>query len=110
MIKELILKRLACLRREMKNAGVKAWYVSGTDPHQSEYLPRHWRSRNFLTGFTGSAGLVVVTELQSALWTDSRYFLQANEQLAGTGIELMKMRVRITSYNVCYTKLLRTTA
>ena len=96
MIKELILKRLACLRREMKNAGVKAWYVSGTDPHQSEYLPRHWRTRNFLTGFTGSAGLVVVTELQAALWTDSRYFLQANEQLAGTGIELMKMRVEGT--------------
>ena len=86
MIKESIHKRLTCLRQQMKKAGVKAWYVSGTDPHQSEYLPKHWQCRKFLTGFTGSADLVVVTELQAALWTESRYVLQANEQLAGTGM------------------------
>lgn len=90
---ELIVSRLAGLRREMEKSGVRAWYVSGTDPHQSEYLPQYWQARKYLTGFTGSAGQVVVTATQAALWTDSRYFLQAEEQLAGTGIQLMKLRM-----------------
>lgn len=90
---ERIVSRLAGLRQEMEKSGISAWYVSGTDPHQSEYLPQYWQARKYLTGFTGSAGQVVVTATQAALWTDSRYFLQAEEQLAGTGIQLMKLRM-----------------
>ncbi|MGE4587315.1 MAG: aminopeptidase P family protein [Mangrovibacterium sp.] len=88
-----IRQRLAQVRSKMRAQQIDAWYVSGTDPHQSEYLPDHWQSRAFLTGFTGSAGSVVVTESDAALWTDSRYFLQAADQLKGTGIKLMKMRM-----------------
>ncbi len=90
---ETIQNRIKGLRDEMKKAGVQAWYISGTDPHQSEYMPEHWQARSFISGFTGSAGLVVVTLDCTALWTDSRYFLQAGEQLAGTGIQLMKQRM-----------------
>ncbi|WP_423126995.1 aminopeptidase P family protein [Gaoshiqia sp. Z1-71] len=92
----IIRERLARLREQMNLAGVKAWYISGTDPHQDEYLPLHWQSRTFISGFTGSAGSVIVTENDAALWTDSRYFLQAEEQLRRTGIRLMKMRMEST--------------
>ncbi len=95
-MKETILERLSQLRQEMKKAGVAAWYISGTDPHQSEYLPKYWQVRQYITDFTGSAGLVVVTANEAALWTDSRYFLQAEDQLNGTGIQLMKMRLEET--------------
>ena len=90
---ETIKERLAALRAQMQAAGVHAFYVSGTDPHQSEYMPEHWQVRPFITGFTGSAGLVVITMEKAALWTDSRYFLQAATELEGTHIELMKQRV-----------------
>ncbi|WP_299576453.1 aminopeptidase P family protein [uncultured Sunxiuqinia sp.] len=90
---EIIPQRIAQLRLQMKKAGVQACYFSGTDPHQSEYMPTHWQARSYISGFTGSAGLVVVTHEKAALWTDSRYFLQAGQQLQNTGIELMKQRV-----------------
>lgn len=90
---DTIKKRIELLRTQMKQAGVQAWYISGTDPHQSEYLPTHWQARNFISGFTGSSGVVVITLEQAALWTDSRYFLQAATELEGTGIELMKQRI-----------------
>ncbi len=90
---EIIKTRLAKLRLQMEKADVQACYFSGTDPHQSEYLPTYWQTRSFISGFTGSAGLLVITNDQAALWTDSRYFLQATTQLEGTGIELMKQRV-----------------
>ncbi|MDE7376222.1 MAG: aminopeptidase P family protein, partial [Muribaculaceae bacterium] len=70
---------------------IDAVIVPQTDPHQSEYRARHWQAIRFLTGFTGSAGTLVVTAEDALLWTDSRYFIQAADQLAGTGVELMKM-------------------
>ncbi len=92
----IIKERIKKLRKEMQKAGIDAYYISGTDPHQSEYLPEHWQTRAFISGFTGSAGFVVVTHEDAALWTDSRYFLQAADQLKGTGICLMKMRMEGT--------------
>jgi len=92
-MKEIIQQRIAALRAEMRKAGIDAWYISGTDPHSSEYLPKRWETREFISGFTGSYGLVVVTEDKAALWTDTRYFLQAVNELEGTGIEMMKLRV-----------------
>lgn len=83
-------ERLAAFRAEMKAAGVAAAIVPQADPHLGEYLASHWQVRRWLSGFSGSAGDLVVTADKAALWTDSRYFLQAAQQLEGTGIELMK--------------------
>jgi Xaa-Pro aminopeptidase len=85
------LKKLTLLRRQMAENGIKAYIVPSSDPHLSEYLPEHWKSRAWLSGFTGSAGTLVVTLKKSALWTDSRYFLQAEKELEGSGIDLCKM-------------------
>ena len=82
--------RIQALRELMSQAGVQAAIVPQADPHLSEYLASHWQLRRWLSGFTGSAGDLVVTATKAALWTDSRYFLQAARQLAGSGIELMK--------------------
>ncbi len=87
-----ITKRISDLRSKMQVAGLDAYIITGTDPHLSEYLPAHWQTREFISGFTGSAGMVIISTTKAALWTDSRYFLQANEELSGTGIELVKMR------------------
>jgi Xaa-Pro aminopeptidase len=76
----------------MQYQGLNAFVVFGTDPHLSEYLPDHWKTRPFISGFMGSAGIVIITTEKAALWTDSRYFLQAENELSGTGIELVKMR------------------
>jgi len=92
-MKTEIKQRLTALRVEMRKLGIDAWYISGTDPHSSEYLPKRWETREYISGFTGSYGLVAVTLEKAALWTDSRYFLQAADELEGTGIEMMKMRV-----------------
>lgn len=70
---------------------LSAWIVYSADPHLSEYLPEHWSQREYLSGFTGSAGFMAVTQKQAALWTDSRYWVQAEAQLQGSGIELMKL-------------------
>ena len=83
-------QRLAAFRAEMKAAGVDAAIIPQADPHLGEYLASHWQVRRWLSGFSGSAGDLVVTADKAALWTDSRYFLQAARQLEGTGIELMK--------------------
>ena len=88
-----IQERLGLLRKWMKSQGLKAFIVPTTDPHNSEYVAAHWEARQWLTGFTGSAGTAVVTIDKAALWTDSRYFLQAEEQLKGTGIFLMKEKL-----------------
>ena len=83
--------RLAALRAEMKRAGIQAVIIPQADPHMSEYIASHWQARRWLSGFSGSAGtLVVPAEGHARLWTDSRYFLQAAEQLEGTETELMK--------------------
>lgn len=89
-MKEEISERLALLRAEMKKAGVAAAIIPQADAHMSEYLAPHWQARRWLSGFTGSAGDLVVTADEALLWTDSRYFLQAAEQLSGTEIKLMK--------------------
>jgi len=91
-VKELIKKRIGDLRTEMQKKGLDAYVIYGTDPHISEYIPARWQTRSFISGFTGSAGMVIVGREKAALWTDSRYFLQAEEQLSETGIELVKMR------------------
>ena len=92
-MKDIIRTRVNNLRAEMIKAGVDAWYISGTDPHCSEYLPKRWETREYIAGFTGSYGIVAVSKKEAALWTDSRYFLQATEELDGTGIDMMKLRV-----------------
>ncbi len=84
------LDRLAALRREMETAGVEAVIIPRTDYHLSEYISSHWQAVRYLSGFTGSAATLVVTRTAALLWTDSRYFLQAETQLQGSGIELMK--------------------
>lgn len=91
-MKEIIRNRISDLRVQMQKKGIDAYVIFGTDPHMSEYLPACWQTRAFISGFTGSAGMVVVSRDKAALWTDSRYFLQAEEQLSGTGIDLVKMR------------------
>ncbi len=91
-VKELIKNRITNLRTEMQKKGLDAYLIYGTDPHLSEYIPERWQTRSFISGFTGSAGMVIISMEKAALWTDSRYFLQAGEQLSGTGIELVKMR------------------
>ena len=85
-----IKARLAALREEMAKAGVDLAIIPHADPHQSEYMSSHWHLRGFFSGFTGSAGTLVVAKDEAFLWTDSRYFLQAALQLEGTGIALMK--------------------
>ncbi len=84
-------QQLQDLRKVMAAEGVDYYIVTGTDPHNSEYPPRRWQSREWLTGFTGSAGTVVVSADHAGLWTDSRYFLQAEKELAGTGFSLYKI-------------------
>jgi Xaa-Pro aminopeptidase len=86
-----IPERIAHLRSAMKREGLAAYLVPGADPHLSEYLPGRWQGRQWLSGFTGSAGTVIVTDSVAGLWTDSRYWEQAEAQLAGTGVQLMKM-------------------
>lgn len=89
----LIQKRVEALRSWMKQRGLAAFVVPSTDAHASEYVPAHWASRAWISGFDGSAGTAVVTLDAAALWTDSRYFLAAAEQLEGTPFCLMKERV-----------------
>ncbi len=90
---KIIQNRLSSLRNEMKKLGLDAYYISGSDPHSSEYLPEKWKTRSFISGFTGSFGTVVVTMDEAVMWTDSRYFIQAGEQLKGTGFSMNKLRV-----------------
>lgn len=92
-MKEPIKQRIPALRQVMKANNLDAFIIYGTDPHLSEYIPSYWQTRSFISGFTGSAGLVIVTDQKAALWTDSRYFLQAEEELKDTEIDLVKMRV-----------------
>lgn len=89
----MIKERIEALRVYFRHHGVKAFIVPSTDPHMSEYVAPHWEARQWISGFTGSAGTVVITETEAGLWTDSRYFLQAAEQLQGTGIDLYKEKL-----------------
>ena len=97
-----IHSRIAALRGVMQQRGVAACIVPTADPHLSEYLPEHWTAREWLSGFTGSAGTLVVTADSAGLWTDSRYFSQAQRQLAGSGVELVKLNVPHTPEHVAW--------
>ena len=85
-----ITRRVESLRQWMRQRGLSAFVIPSTDPHASEYVPDHWLTRQWISGFDGSAGTAVVTLTAAALWTDSRYFLAAGQQLAGTPFNLMK--------------------
>ncbi len=85
-----VTEKLAALRKLMSEHKIDAWIVPGDDPHQSEYVADRWKARAWLSGFTGSAGTVVVTADKAGLWTDSRYFLQAEMELRDSGISLFK--------------------
>ena len=93
---EIICNRIEALRDVMRREGIDAFIFPSTDPHNGEYVPAHWEGRKWISGFNGSAGTVVVTMTDAALWTDSRYFIAAEEQLRGTGFRLMKERVEGT--------------
>ena len=95
-------QRIALLRNFMREKNLNAFIIPSTDAHISEYIPEHWETRKWISGFTGSAGTVVVTMEKAGLWTDSRYFLQAENELAGSEIILYKDRlpetIRITDW------------
>ena len=91
-----ISQRLSDLREVMQREHLEAFIFPSTDPHQGEYVPDHWKGREFISGFSGSAGTAVVTMTSAALWTDSRYFIAAEEQLKGTEYQLMKLKVEGT--------------
>ena len=86
----MIKERLAALRAQMQEKGVWACIVPGTDPHASEYMAEHWTEMSWITGFLGETGTAVITLDQALLWTDSRYYLQAEAELQGTTVELMR--------------------
>ncbi|HNW83768.1 MAG TPA: aminopeptidase P family N-terminal domain-containing protein, partial [bacterium] len=85
-----VKERLEQLRKLMKQSGIDAYIIPSADPHQSEYVAPRWKVRAWISGFNGSAGTVVVTQTKAGLWTDGRYFLQAEEQLKGSTIKLFK--------------------
>ena len=88
----MINQRIAKLRQLMKEKGIDLYIIPTSDFHQSEYVGSYFEARHYMSGFTGSAGTLVVRENEAYLWTDGRYFIQAEKELAGSGIELMKMR------------------
>ena len=96
MTNTIIEQRLAALRDVMRRESIDAFIFPSTDPHNGEYVPEHWEGRKWISGFNGSAGTAVVTMDAAALWTDSRYFLAAAEQLEGTEFKLMKERIEGT--------------
>ncbi|PKV76138.1 aminopeptidase P family protein [Pontibacter ramchanderi] len=87
-------ERLAAIRQQMQEQGLSAYIIPSADPHISEYLPDRYKCIYFASGFTGSAGTLVITQDFAGLWTDARYFEQAQEQLAGSGFELVKLQVQ----------------
>jgi len=91
-----VTQRIDALREAMKREHLAAFIFPSTDPHQGEYVPDHWKGREFISGFNGSAGTAGVTMTSAALWTDSRYFIAAAEQLEGTEYQLMKLKVEGT--------------
>ena len=90
---ESINQRLELLREVMRREHLGAFIFPSTDPHQSEYVADHWKGREWISGFNGSAGTAVVTLTSAALWTDSRYFIAAEEQLRGTEYQLMRLKM-----------------
>lgn len=95
-VKDDIKQRLALLRQELRRERLSAYIFLTSDPHQSEYTADHWKGREWISGFNGSAGTAVITLTSAALWTDSRYFIAAAGQLEGTEFQLMKLKVEGT--------------
>ena len=96
IMKEYIAQRLEALREVMHRENLDAFIFPSTDPHNSEYVPDRWKGREWISGFNGSAGTAVVTMHSAALWTDSRYFIAAADQLSGTEFQLMKLKIEGT--------------
>lgn len=88
------IEKLNAIRSLMKEQNIDAYIIPSSDPHISEYLPEYYKCIAWTSGFTGSAGTLVITQNFAGLWTDSRYFVQANEQLANSGFELVKLKVQ----------------
>ncbi|HFB99300.1 MAG TPA: M24 family metallopeptidase, partial [Phaeodactylibacter sp.] len=91
-----INRNITALQEQMKKQKLDAYIIPGSDPHQSEYVADYWKGRKWISGFTGSAGNVVITENHAGLWTDSRYFLQAAQELKGSKMKLHKLKVAHT--------------
>ena len=87
----MIPERLTALREEMKRRSIDIYVVPTADFHESEYVGEHFKARKFITGFTGSAGTAVITLKEAGLWTDGRYFVQAEKQLEGSTVTLYRM-------------------
>ena len=87
----MIAERIKALRQEMKKRGIDMYIIPTSDFHESEYVGDYFKARKYITGFTGSAGTAVITEAEAGLWTDGRYFIQAENQLAGTPVTLYRM-------------------
>lgn len=83
-------ERIEKLRKLMKERGIAGYIIADSDPHMGEYVSEHWRMRKWISGFTGSAGVVAITHSASGLWTDGRYYIQAERELAGSGIKLFR--------------------
>ena len=96
MEKTIIKERLERLREELRREHLSAFVFPTSDPHNSEYTADHWKGREWISGFNGSAGIAVVTLRSAALWTDSRYFIQAEKQLEGTEFQLMRQKMAET--------------
>jgi len=86
-------EKLKSIRNQMKIEGIDIYLIPSSDPHQNEYLPEHYRCIEFASGFTGSAGVLVITQDFAGLWTDSRYFIQAEQQLKNSGYQLVKLQI-----------------
>lgn len=97
-------KKLQQLRHSMQQQGIDAWLLMSADPHMSEYLPEYWKIRPWLSGFTGSVGTIVVTQDFAGLWVDGRYWLQAEQQLAGSGFVLQKQTPDPNSTHLAWLK------
>ena len=95
-MEKTIAQRIEVLREEMRREQLFAFIFPSTDPHQSEYTADHWKGREWISGFSGSAGTAVVTLHSAALWTDSRYFIAAAQQLEGTEFQLMREKIEGT--------------
>ena len=89
-------QRIDLLRKVLAEDDISAMIIPSTDPHFGEYIPAHYKILEWLSGFTGEAATLVITQKEAALWVDSRFFIQAAKQLEGTGIEMMKLRVEGT--------------
>ena len=85
-----VTDRIAKLRKLMEERKMDAYIIPSADNHQSEYVGEHFKARAFISGFTGSAGTVIITKDDAGLWTDGRYFIQAEKQLEGSGIRLFR--------------------